>query len=113
MGLSLTLIPERFPNQTPSNFVRLPLTREDHDMYDELRENAVPLGCAMTSYDDEGLVETEVDGADGDPLVFLNAGRLANLMDKHFNGKACAWDLAVFAFINALPKQNRVILYWD
>jgi hypothetical protein len=113
MGVSLTLVPEQYPNQSmPTNYVRLPLRRENHDMYDELRENAVPLGCAMMDYSDGGLIAVAVDDIYEEPLAFLNAGRLSNLLAKHMNGKAAAWDVAVLAFIDTLPKQTRVILWW-
>jgi len=99
---------EHFPGRV-LGYERLSLTYQDYDLFDRIKAEATPIDGMLMSYEDEGIKDRS-DDPYGTPLTFLTAHRLA----KHFDGIGMeAWDMAVLAFVKALPPSTRVVLWWS
>ena len=109
MGLKLTLIPQM---DTMSGrmlaFVRLPLRTQDRDLFRKIEQIAHPFTDGVDWYSDGGL-EPRDDDPYGTPLTFALASDLARCLEA---ADLCRTDPAVRAFINAMPPDWRVVLWW-
>ena len=68
----------------------------------------LPQGLKVGSYEDGGLVFTEVD-RHKQPLTFTTP---ADLRKLKVPDELHPWNHAVLAFLNALPPSTRIVLYW-
>jgi hypothetical protein len=110
MGLNLTLSFERNKTGPPvlcSERHRLDL--QDYDLFDRIKEDAVPLVGGVLWYDDDGIEETKED-CYGDSLTFILAHTLVRRIGDI---KLGIWDSAVLAFLKSIPAETRVILWWS
>lgn len=68
----------------------------------------LPEGLKVGHYEDEGLKFDEVDRY-GKPLTFTTSADLKNL---HPPDDLAPWNVAVLAFLKALPPDTRLVLFW-
>jgi hypothetical protein len=61
----------------------------------------------LVRYNDEGESQTEVDHLFGEPLKYVTAEQLANL-----DIKENPYHKAIKAYIDALPRDTRIVLFW-
>jgi hypothetical protein len=60
-------------------------------------------------YEDEGLKEWKEDPY-GQPLTFM----LAHTIARHLSAASLhGFDAATLAYLNALPPETRVVLWWN
>jgi len=130
MGLDLTIYPLRdrraLSDQNPLCHERLNLDADYQifgqliDMGDQLRSERpdipkptirvypLPPGMWIRVYEDEGIAQRH-DDAYGEGLTFAYAGDMAKLS---MPTDATAKNRAVKAFIDALPEDTPIILFW-
>ena len=65
-----------------------------------------PVGLKVGVYDDGGLTFRDTDAA-GSPLTYCTAPDLTGM-----SGGGEPWNQAVLAFLQALPADTRIVLYW-
>lgn len=82
----------------------------DSGLFGRLSRLARPLpeGLKVGNYEDEGLTFTNVDRA-GSPLTFVTPADLAGL---DVPAEVSPWNIAILAFLRALPDDMRIVLYW-
>lgn len=109
MSVSLTLVFDRLKlSGGLLAYDRLALNHQDYDLFDRIAAEAVPMIDPMSWYEDEGLEEVREDSY-GKPLTSIPARALA----RHFARVAVSgWDAAVLVFVNALPPDARIVLWW-
>lgn len=110
MSISLTLVVDQFrlPGRVLA-YNRLRLELQDYRLFDRIKAEAVPLSEGVSWYEDEGLKQRSADPY-GSPLTVLTAYAVA----RHLSGvRLYHWDAAVLAFLNALPPETRVVLWWS
>lgn len=113
MSLNLTLIPEQFryqPGDELLAYIRLNLTLQNSDLFRRIEAEASPFGDSVLWYDDEGLETRTADQYDT-PLTWIPAPRLIEILcdgTVTFRGL----DVAIIAFVRAMPPTSRVILWW-
>jgi hypothetical protein len=132
MGLDLTLVPIRNHKQMTwwLAYDRFALDRdglghmiggmgeEEHESL-SVKTKRVPKKIKFDWYGDDGCDQTKTDSY-GDDLEYALAGDLAEAMKSCISAaqedgdgrKFSPWNLAVCAFIRALPKETPVVLYW-
>ena len=110
MGLDLTLHPNRWRSENPLLLYGLRLDR-NYDLFDAIREkNMVPIPSAcLYPDDDKGLVETVTDPY-GAPLMQVWAGVLAAIPAEVWGS---SWNKAAHAFLQHIPPDAPIILYWS
>lgn len=98
---------ERRGELLPTATVRF---ERDAGLFSRLSQLARPLppGLKVGSYEDEGLVFTEVDRG-GKSLTFFTPADLATLA---MPAEVTPWNAAVLAFLVALPADARIVLFW-
>lgn len=110
MGTSLILAFDRFAFASEPILCseRHRIDWRDYELFDRIRADAVPLGLGAYWYDVDGLEEILVDPY-GSPLTYLAAGTLArHLKDAPLKG----FDAATRAYVEHLPPETKVVLYW-
>lgn len=109
MSVNLTLVFDRFAHGSPIlGYNRLALGYQDHELFDQIKADAVPLSGGMDWYDDDGL-EVVSEDPYGAPLTCMSAFTLA----RHFASEELrGWDAAVLAFVKHLPPDARIVLWW-
>lgn len=110
MSLSLTLVFDQYKLSGPLlAFNRLRLEHQDYALFERMKAEATPLPEGLQWYGDEGIEEC-ADDPYGKKLTFLTAYAVA----RHLSGvNLQGWTAAVLAFLNALPADTRVVLWWD
>jgi hypothetical protein len=68
----------------------------------------LPDGLKAGCYEDEGLVFTDVDWR-GSRLTFTTP---ADLVRLEIPADTSPWNCAVLGFLQALPTDARIVLYW-
>jgi hypothetical protein len=68
----------------------------------------LPEGLKVGHYEDEGLRWDKVDRY-GAPLTFTTPAEVRRL---RLPDEMSLWNRAVFAFLEALPADARIVLYW-
>jgi hypothetical protein len=132
MGLDLTLVPIRSHKGMGGSawwlgYDRLALDRDglghmiggtDDDESTPVRTKFLPKNVKFDWYGDNGCKQTKNDSY-GTPLEYALAGDLAESMGSYIMAnmddderKFSPWNHAVIAFIDALPKDTPVVLYW-
>ena len=110
MGLSLTLLPERHSNaHWFLAYSRLPLMDMSWDFGRVISNASSPLRQKIDIYGDDGI-ESVMDDCYGDPLTYIHADTMAKLLEEM--PSEIPWDIAVLAFVKALPKDTRIVLWW-
>lgn len=111
MSLDLTLIIDRwdFNRETLYGFVRIPLDHQDRNLYEHIAEQAIPLSQTLANYGDEGIEYVTTDPY-GDKLTYMPAYTLA----KHLTtADLKGWDKATLTFLQALPPETKIVLWWN
>lgn len=109
MGLNLTLIPQMDTlGGRILAFVRLPLLTQDRDLFRQIEQIAHPFLDGVDWYGDSGLESVNTDPY-GTPLTYAIAADLAKCLDP---ADLRRMDPAVRAFINEMPPDWRVVLWW-
>jgi hypothetical protein len=111
MGLRLNLIIEHPGYQGASallGYDRLTVACRNHELFGHLEREATPLPEELYEYGDEGLKKTQTDPY-GKTLTYLPARTLAAHLGTT---KLDPRDKAVLAFLEALPADTRVVLWW-
>jgi hypothetical protein len=88
----------------------------DSGLFSRLSKDAVPClvhplpaGLKVGCYEDTGVFFTQVDRS-GEPLTYLTPADLEHL---DLPDDMSPWNSAVLAFILALPRDARIVLYWS
>src|SRR5258708_7192640 len=68
--------------------------------------HSLPPDLKVGSYEDAGLVFTQVDRY-GQPLTWISPSDLSAMPVE-----VSDWNRAVLAFLSALPEDVRIVLYW-
>ncbi len=116
MGIDLKMMASYFRERRgeflPTATIRL---ERDQRLFAQLAPDAapplvrpLPAGLKAGLYEDKGLTFADVDGY-GQALTFTTPADLRRLRLPDDVG---AWNLAVMAFLQALPPDARIILYW-
>lgn len=118
MGLDLTLSPYRehalYQGQHPWGW-HLGYDRfwvmGGGALWEALGEKAHPLppGTRVSWYGDEGI-QAITEDAYGKPLTYLTAGELVALGASAAGSNP--WNVAIWQFLNALPRETPIVLYW-
>ncbi|WP_144106820.1 hypothetical protein [Paraburkholderia sp. BCC1886] len=113
MSLSLSLIIDQnrqgLPDGTVQPFTRLRFSGYTRRIEEAVRSIAIVLDAGLDAHDDEkGSVVLTTDNY-GSPLCWLSAGTLAPILRDAIYDQS---DAAVVAYIEAMPADTRVILYW-
>jgi hypothetical protein len=111
MGVDLTLIPDRFDNGPWLAYERLSLDMRHYELWGRLRAIATPMEKPLFWYGDEGCSNTTTD-ADGENLTFVLAYHMCKELEEVGEEYFTPWDKAVLAFLQALPPQKRIVLYF-
>lgn len=82
----------------------------DPSLFAKLAERARPMppDLKVGSYEDEGLVFTQVDRA-GNRLTFVTPADFAALESS---GETSPWNVAALSFLRRLPEGTRLVLFW-
>ncbi|TAL49468.1 hypothetical protein EPN83_00375 [Patescibacteria group bacterium] len=122
MGLDLTLLPLRGPQQMGDTSVlchdRLSFDR-DYEIFGQLTDvgegnkptikaNSIPPQMWVETYEDEGIKRRR-DDKYGTELTFVYAERLKKLK---VSDDASAKNKAIKAFVEALPNDTPILLLW-
>lgn len=110
MSNKLTFALERYQHNPIIPYTRMKLEFEDEPLFERIKEKATPLSAPVMWYFDSGL--DIVDEALHAPLTFITAFHLADALRAIPTSKLTKWDFAVVAFIEALPHDARIILWW-
>lgn len=109
MSVNLTLAFDRHRlNGALLAHERIGLNWQDYDLFKLIAAEATPITEGVDWYEDEGIKRRFTDPY-GDMLTYVTAHALG----RHLSGvRLAGWDAAVLAFINALPPDTRVVLWW-
>lgn len=117
MSYDLSLIIEpinqiNYVNDSTSllGYNRLKLDWWDEEIFNYLNEMCPIFERSVSMYQDEGLINTNVDKY-GNHLKYITAHLLSILLMNKYN-KLTPWTRAVFYFINELPAETRIVIYW-
>ena len=80
----------------------------DFDGKGKIKANPLPPGASIGHYEDEGLRQETTDPY-GTPLTWAPAVALKKLKESE---RTTPWNKAILAFINALPDETVVVLWW-
>lgn len=111
MGIDLNLIPRHFESETSIfEFNRLTMDR-NYSLFDLIRphEHPLPLGMALTKYQDEGI-ETVEENPYGDRITWVPASifrKIAKNMPE-----TSEWNKAVIQFMASLDPSKMIVLWW-
>lgn len=114
MGVDLTLAFSAWRSDTdqPLLYCRLPLRCRDYELWERIQTRALPATSPVDWYGDEGVISTMKDPY-GDPLTYLPAGVLGTILPSGAETDEYeAFDIAVFVFIQSLPPEHPVYLWW-
>jgi hypothetical protein len=90
-------------------FDRLRLDFQNYEAFDRLKAEAVPLNDGVDWYEYEGLRHRATDDYD-QPITYLAAHTLA----RHLAAEPLVgWDQAVLNFLQTLPPDTKVVLWWS
>lgn len=108
MGMDLSVCPDTFglKGETVLAYDRLRINR-DYDLFERVRSlRPRPLDTAVAYYEDDGLADRTTDpyGAD---LTYLTAGELSAI-DPGTGTLA----RAVWAYLDELPRDTKIVLWW-
>ncbi len=110
MSVNLTLAFDRYGLKGPILcYERHRLDWQDYEAFDRIAAEAVPLTEGVHWYEDKGLKEQKED-CYGKPLTFLPAHSIARHLSK---APLRGFDAATLRYINALPPETRVVLWWS
>lgn len=114
MSLSLTLVFDKFRRALDNDPIyasnRLKFEGDALRLREALKPVALPLTAGVEWLsEDQGLKLFKTDPYDDD-LTFVSAGLLAPRLQDAAQG---AWGRAVLAFVQTLPADTRVVLWWD
>jgi len=94
---------------SPLSYNRLRLDLQDIDAFYRIRSESILLETGVYWYDDDGIKKTNIDDY-GVKLTYISSHTLA----KHLSGvHLTGWDAAVLEFLNALPQDTMVVLWWS
>ena len=111
MGLDLTLVPERHPGlDWFLAYTRLSLNCMSWDLGDVISKQSYPLRKAIDWYGDEGI-EKRTEDCYGEELTFILQDKLSEILESVPTSDP--WDIAVRAFVKALAKETRIVLWWS
>lgn len=96
------------PGSPPLCHHRLKLDHSAGSIEDELKAVAVPLPEGAYWYSDDGL-KVETTDCYGEPLTWVPAHTLASRLEQL---DLQDWDLALLAYVKALPPGAQVVLWW-
>ncbi len=112
MGLNLTLVIENTAYAGCEDVVlgydRLTVATQNRELFDRIEREAIPLEQQLYEYNDEGLRKTGTTPY-GRPLTWLPAKALAAELSAISLG---ARDRAVLMFLQSLPADTRIVLWW-
>lgn len=115
MGVDLTIVPERYVStnkQTGLAYSRLAFNGRYYEFFDALRKKSVVLEEGIMWYDDDGLVKVFVDPYE-EKLTWLYAADFLRVWAGQTGTlDAGVWDKAIIKFVEALPYDNRIILWF-
>ncbi len=116
MGVDLKVLASHF-RERRGEFLATAALRFDRDaaLLAQLAPDAepclthpLPAGLKVGHYEDEGLRWDDAD-RQGRPLTFTTPADLRRL---RLPADLAPWNMAVLAFLLALPPEARVVLYW-
>lgn len=112
MGLDLTIAVDDYHGlSTPSTYTRLAFHGRYYHLFDALEKQASPVGKILW-YGDDGLKEVTTNPY-GTPILSIDADEMIALIDSHKNADELGtWDVAVVAFIRALPPDTAIYLWF-
>ncbi|MHA6823961.1 hypothetical protein ACQUKI_20855 [Ralstonia pseudosolanacearum] len=111
MSLSLTLVFDKYERSHDPVIASNRLKFEGHanHLQEVLQPVTLPLPAGVEWLsEDAGLKLFKTDPY-GDELTFVSAGLLAPRLHDTVQG---VWGKAVAAFVQALPPETRVVLWW-
>jgi len=115
MGVDLSIVPERYRSserRAVLGYDRLEIQGRYYDFWESLLEAAVVLDEGMYTYNDEGCVKVFCDPY-GTKLTWIKAGTFIRLWAiQNTRCDLGVWDKAVFKFVEALPDDTRLILWF-
>lgn len=110
MSVNLTLAFDRYGFKGPILcYERHRLDWQDYEAFARIAAEAVPLTDGVQWYEDEGLKQWTEDPY-GKPLTFLPAHSIARHLSK---APLRGFDAATLSYLNALPPETRVVLWWS
>jgi hypothetical protein len=116
MGIDLQVLASNF-RERRSEFLATASLRFDRDqrLLTQLSIDAkpclvhpLPEGLKVGHYEDDGLKFDELD-KHGRPLTFTTPADLKNVCPPN---DLSPWNVAILAFLEALPSDTRLVLFW-
>jgi hypothetical protein len=114
MSTALTLVVD--PHQSVKSHLpvyphtRFPFNWIDYDLPEALRSIVLPLIQGLDWHDDERGLETLATDPMGEPLTFALSGQLLPHLKAAASGP---YSQAAIAYLEALPVDTCVVLYWQ
>jgi len=109
MGINLTLAIDRYSNSGAMHCSqRTRLDWQDYDAFKRICGEAIPLTSGVHWYGDEGIEHRHTDQY-GEPLTYMAAHTIARHLG---DAKLSKWDAATLAYLQAIPPETRVVLWW-
>ena len=111
MGLDLTLSPITLSGTPWLAYDRLRLSR-NYELFDAIKalpSNELPPDTTVEWYEDNGI-ERQTADMYGEPLRYIQAGEFRNLVFDC--RKTEQWNVAVIRFLQELPRETPVVLWW-
>ena len=110
MGINLTIAVDPYNMGTPYGNQQLSFRGRYYSLWSDLEKAADPIP-AIWWYKDKGL-EKVTHNPYGSPILQITAGDMLKLIDQHEIPEKAKWDLAVVAFIRALPEDTDIYLWF-
>jgi hypothetical protein len=115
VGVDLTVIFDKYEIPGPMlAYNRLGFKGRHSDLWAMLVEASTPAPCDVEWYGDSGIERTTTNPY-GDPIRCLTAGEFARVWYWHSGQSGAqwgAWDLAIVAFVQALPLNTMLYLWF-
>jgi hypothetical protein len=113
MGVDLTLVLDKYELSGPIlAHDRLSLRGRHYDLWVRLDAAGTPVAEGIDWYGDEGI-ERRTENPYGDPIKAITAFQFIKAWDEFSKGSHWGdWDLAVAAFIRALPAATKIVLWF-
>lgn len=115
MSVRLDIIPQRLPSGF-NLLDTIKLEHVDYGKYHLLNKAAKKLPKSLTVYDDNNIqglrVPSPICLTDpySRPLYWIKAGKFVEIYTIEH---PTVWDKAVLAFVSALPKDHKLVLYYN
>lgn len=112
MSVNLTLIFDKFGSEPILAFTRMRMDWVSDEWYARVRSLSIQLQKPIQYYDDGGL-EDRFDDEYGKPLESIAAYHLKRCMSELPLDELSRWDCAIKCFVDALPDDMRIVLFWS